>query len=370
VINNLHIENYRTFDSFSLDSIARVNLIVGTNNSGKSSLLEALYLLTSDDTTSSLFYILNERGEFASRNSDPRLDKRVYGGYQASHVFHGRTINTGQIITLQASNKKSSDELTISVRELRPTRERDNSQLSLLAEDEIEEEIRYQALVLEHNRSGSTLSRDSLRISDEGLLAYRSSVRRIIPSDQSARLVTTNYLGYDELAVLWDNITLTPREDKVVEALQILEQRVDRISFTSRQTSNSGILLKLRDEKEPIPLGSMGDGMRRVLAIVASLVSVEKGTLLIDEVDTGLYYGVLKDMWRLILETATRLNVQVFATTHSWDCVRAFQQALSDYKDQKTGCLIRLENYDGKVGAVTFSGHELDVAIRQGIEVR
>jgi len=370
MINSLIIDKYRAFDLFTLDSVARVNLIVGTNNSGKSSLLEAVYLLSSDDAPSSLLYILNERGEFASRTSDPRLEKRVSGGYQASHVFYGRTIKTGQTITIQSDKKKSSDTLTISVRDMRPLRDRDAAQLSLVLEDEIETETRYQALVFEHNKIGAETARDSLRITEEGLLSYRSSTRRVMAPDQSARLVTTNHLGYDELAILWDNITLTPREDKVVEALQILEQRVERISFTSRQTSNSGILLKLRGETEPIPLGSMGDGMRRVLAIVASLVSVEKGTLLIDEIDTGLYYGVLKDMWRLIIETATRLNVQVFATTHSWDCVRAFEQALNSSQDHNSGCLIRLEKVKGQVEAVTFTSKELDIAIKQGIEVR
>lgn len=370
MIDSLIIDKYRTFDLFTLDSIARVNLIVGTNNSGKSSLLEAIYLLSSDDAPSSLLYILNERGEFASRALDPRLEKRAYGGYQTSHIFHGRTIKAGNNITIQANKNKSSENLIISVKDIRTPRDRDITQMSLLNEDDIETGTRYQALVFEHTRPSSDLSRDSLRITEEGLLAYRSSSRRIMTPDQSARLVTTNYLGYDELAMLWDNITLSPREDKVVEALQILEQRVERISFTSRQTSNSGILLKLKGENEPIPLGSMGDGMRRVLAIIASLVSVEKGTLLIDEIDTGLYYGVLKDMWRLILETATKLNVQVFATTHSWDCVRAFQEALNSSKDHKLGLLIRLEKVKDQIEAVTFSSHDLDIAVKQGIEVR
>ena len=370
VINSLRIVKYRTFDLFTLDSVARVNLVVGTNNSGKSSLLEAIYLLSSNDAPSSLLYILNEHGEFAPRASDPRLEQRLYGGYQASHIFHGRTIKTGQVITVQSDKKRGSEALTISVKDMKPPRNSDNTQMSLLLEDEIEAGIRYRALVFEYNRLGSDVARNSLRITEEGLLAYRSSTRKMMAPDQSARLVTTNYLGYDELALLWDTITLTPREDKVVEALQILEQRVERISFTSRQTSNSGILLKLKGENEPVPLGSMGDGMRRVLAIVASLVSVEQGTLLIDEIDTGLYYGVLKDIWRLILETAMRLNVQVFATTHSWDCVRAFQEALSNTKDNNLGLLIRLEKKKDQVEAVTFSSRDLDIAIKQGIEVR
>jgi AAA15 family ATPase/GTPase len=182
--------------------------------------------------------------------------------------------------------------------------------------------------------------------------------------------LTTNYVGHDELAVLWNNITLTPREDRVVEALQILEPSVDRISFTSNQIANSGILLRLKDELQPVQLGSMGDGMRRIIAIAASLVSVEDGILLVDEIDTGLYHGAQVDMWRLVLETALRQDAQIFATTHSWDCVKAFQQALLRFNKPDVGRLIRLEKSDKKVEAIPYSVDELEIAVKQGIEVR
>jgi AAA15 family ATPase/GTPase len=106
------------------------------------------------------------------------------------------------------------------------------------------------------------------------------------------------------------------------------------------------------------------------LAIVASLVSVGKGTLLVDEIDTGLYYAVLKDMWKLILETAQKQNAQVFATTHSWDCVKAFQQALDEFQNPEFGRLIRLERIDNQIKTVPYLADELGIAVEQGIEVR
>lgn len=369
MMRSLTINNYRLFENFRINQTARVNLVVGTNNSGKSSLLEAIYLLASEDVTSSLFYILDERGEFVSRSPDVRYDKGLPGGYQVSHIFHGHSLRSGQTATIQSDAGRNAL-LDISLREFRTAREKDTVQLTLLDDDELEAESRVQALVFEHTRDGLELNREILRTTDDGLLTSRYYSRKIVSPIQSARLITTNYLSYDELAVLWDNITLTPREESVVEALRILEPKVDRISFTSRQTSNSGILLKLKGEIDPIPLGSMGDGMRRVLATIASLVSVEGGTLLVDEIDTGLYYGVLTDMWRLILETSSRINAQVFATTHSWDCVRAFQQALKVSSDRNAGLLIRLERHDERIQAVSYSPSELDIAIKQGIEVR
>lgn len=374
MLHNLRIENYRLFDYFEVTSLSRVNLIVGTNNSGKSSLLEAIHLLTSDDVRSSLIYLLNERGEYASGTIDPRLERGTRGGYQVSHIFHDRLQKFGQVIRIYSHNSQSLN-LKIALLEAKDDQIPDPSQLSFFPdEDDVEIDEQFGYLVFEQSGFESETTRVSMRLEADGLVSARPYSRTYFRKTSlppgASKLITTNYLGYDELAILWDNITLTPKEDKVVEALQILEPNVNRISFTSSQTSNSGILLRLGDQEEPIPLGSMGDGMRRILATVASLVSVGKGTLLVDEIDTGLYYAVLKDMWRLILETARKQNAQVFATTHSWDCVKAFQQALDEFQDSESGRLIRLERVDDQIKAVPYLVDELSIAIEQDIEVR
>ena len=109
--------------------------------------------------------------------------------------------------------------------------------------------------------------------------------------------------------------------------------------------------------------------MNRMFGIALALVNAKDGMLLIDEVDTGLHYSVLPDLWKLIFEVAHRLNVQVFATSHSWDCIQAFQQAAEANKDEE-GMLIRLENRDGEVVPVMFDERKLNIAAREQIEVR
>lgn len=87
--------------------------------------------------------------------------------------------------------------------------------------------------------------------------------------------------------------------------------------------------------KEPLPLYSLGDGMYRALGIALALANARNGILLIDEFENGLYYTVQPDIWQLIFQVARRLNIQVFATTHSWDCIEAFQQAMQKEPKQR-----------------------------------
>jgi AAA15 family ATPase/GTPase len=113
----------------------------------------------------------------------------------------------------------------------------------------------------------------------------------------------------------------------------------------------------------------MGDGMHRILTIAAILADSEEGYLLVDEIDTGLHYRTITDMWRLVMETAVRLNVQVFATTHSWDCVRSFAEALDMQDDKEIGALFRLERRDeGEIAAVRYGAEDLSFIISQNIQ--
>ena len=109
--------------------------------------------------------------------------------------------------------------------------------------------------------------------------------------------------------------------------------------------------------------------MWRILGIALAQVNAKDGILLIDEFENGLYYSVQPDLWRFIFRLAHSLNVQVFATTHRWDCIEAFQRAAREDR-QEEGLLIRLESKKGEIGVTLYDEQELTIATREHIEVR
>lgn len=198
---------------------------------------------------------------------------------------------------------------------------------------------------------------------------YRTTFQRVLPplpEQPAAKMIPVSGIGFHEMARLWESIQLTEREDDVIKMLKILEPGVQRIGF---QFTDLNVMVKL-EEQPPIPLGNMGDGMNRVLGIAIVLASAADGFLLVDEIDTGFHYKTITDMWRVVMETAVRLNVQVFATTHSWDCVESFAEALEMQEDSSVGALFRLEKRQEEIAAVKYTAHDLSVATRQSIEVR
>ncbi len=337
MLKTVTIKNFRLFKEFDIANLESVNLIVGKNNVGKSSLLEALYLLVNPDTFSVLPKLLESRGEFSQQN------------YDLTHLFWGHHLQNESLISIQSEN--------INLKITFP-----NNQLPVFNEGEPSQQKR---LVLEYQGTESHGgSRYELSFDRRAWLGYESQTQ------SSSNYVDTKGINYETLAELWDTITLTPKEDDVINMLQILEPTAERISFQSRQTHNSGILIKCRGQDKPFPLGSMGDGMYRILAMAIALANSENGYLFIDEIDTGLHYRTITDLWNLIFKTAERLNVQVFATTHSSDCLVSFTEALNLPQNEGLGKLFRLERRQEKIVAVEYGSEDLTTAMREDIEVR
>ena len=173
----------------------------------------------------------------------------------------------------------------------------------------------------------------------------------------------------------WDRIALTDRESQPLRGLQlILGRSVDRIAVVGDDSLRGGrpgrrVILRLPGEPHPVPLKSLGDGAVRLFGVALALANCRGGFLLIDEAENGIHHSIQRDFWNMVLQSARRDNVQVLATTHSWDCVRGFAHAAAENEDVE-GVLVRLERNDGGIRAVEYSESELKVAADQRIEVR
>jgi AAA15 family ATPase/GTPase len=106
------------------------------------------------------------------------------------------------------------------------------------------------------------------------------------------------------------------------------------------------------------------------MTIILALVNAENGFLLVDEFENGLHYSIQEKLWEITFNIAKSLNVQIFATTHSDDCIRGFEKALNNPDDKSFGQLIRLDLRNETVVQVEFNPEELKIASDQNIETR
>jgi len=119
----------------------------------------------------------------------------------------------------------------------------------------------------------------------------------------------------------------------------------------------------------PIPVSFMGDGMRRIAAIVLRIGAASGASLLIDEIENGIHYAALPRVWKAISAAANRFETQVFATTHSFECIMAAHNMFKESGEYRFR-LHRLERIDGKIRAITYDEEILEATKDIGLEVR
>ena len=124
--NTLRIHNFRGFSHYSLSDLTRINLLVGKNNAGKTSILEAIEILSYGGRFSALLKSPSRRGEVSSENREPGL--RVE--YDIRFLFHQHRIQEGSSFEIQADNDMASPAVTCVIR--RP----ESVQLELSDQDE------------------------------------------------------------------------------------------------------------------------------------------------------------------------------------------------------------------------------------------
>lgn len=195
-------------------------------------------------------------------------------------------------------------------------------------------------------------------------------------------VIPTQFISMDELAKEWDAISLTNGEDIVKEALHIVLPEFEALTFVD-ETSHKrhrdwGLrrlaIVKIRNLPRPVPLNSLGDGMLRILQLVLKVFSAKGGFLLIDEFENGLHYSVQEKVWALLFKLSKDLKIQIFATTHSWDCIESFSKIAIENKNIE-GVLFRVgksirDSEKGRVIATVFDEEQLYSVTQSDVEVR
>ena len=360
---DLAIRGFRGIDELTIPRLGRVTLLAGRNGIGKTTVLEAIRVYASRGRPSEIADVLETREE----------DNLKYNSPDWTALFYGRTPVVGSYAMIGPF--EDPEHLII--------------QGVLLEDDEIiDDESDYipeepiQAIRVEFN--GSDILKWALSHED------RRKLRRVaqeLPAQITCHSLGPGLLKGFELAEHWDAVTLGPDEDRAIESLNIIEgYNVSRVAMIgenglspSRSISRtlqgrvrraSRIpVVKLKDSKHRVPLRSLGDGAVRIFSTALALANGQDGFVLIDEVENGIHHSIQTDFWRMILQTAHKNNVQVVATTHSWDCVKGFAQASKDYEEAE-GILVRLSRRHGPLRAVEYLENDLMTVAENNTEVR
>ena len=351
---NIQINNFRGIDHLEIDDFSRVNVFLGQNGSGKTSVLEAILILAgmSNPGLPQSVNILRSRD-----TSGQFLDVRCF--------FHNLILTTPpEVSSEQFDGVKRHlalrmpfvfDEQTQVATPIGQIQRSDA--MAQVNQVEMDFDITADNIV---NRYKSTMT-----FNQQGLVKER----KIAEGYQEKLYASLIPASLAALNAVNDLTELVKRKMKqlVVDRLVYFDNRI-----TNVEVLGDGVFVGIEGVPELLPVSMHGDGLFRYLTIVAASANPISNIVLIDEIDNGLHYSVYKKLWEAIFALATATNKQVFVTTHSKETLSrlsqmleenpAYQQELRLYTLEKTklkGFQAYKYTYEGLSGAC-----ENDIEIR------
>ena len=354
---NLHlpslvIKNFRGIDELTIPRLGRVTLLAGKNGVGKTTVLDAVRVWAARGRRHALSSVLRERGDSFLEIAETD-DRRLILRPDWDSLFTNRLRVEDPAISIGSSNGVGTL-LLWSDRS-----HTDTSDPLPLAPATIEDGFRLLAS-FDDTRQYSVLARHAF-----GSAPHELVCNALGPNPPTNPTVE-NY---------WSAIALTAHETRALDALNlatnVAAERVALIDTVARSELDYQLrfMVKVADKDYPVPLRTLGDGAMRCFAVALALANSTDGFLLIDEAENGIHHSIQAKFWNMVLQTAERNNVQVIATTHSWDCVVGFAQAANELEDV-VGVLYRIQRNGDRLRAVEYPESDLANAAKHRIEVR
>ncbi len=354
LLKDLTIENFKGFDKVELKDFSKINLILGRNNSGKTSILEAIFLLTGMSNPSLPDNINRFRG---IRTIDAGNLKYLFHktSFAKNPTFHSiledsseRTlvlspIFNGSTETEKETNDAISSSVTTSFSPISGLDLHFNTKKRQAQKLPFKASINYTPQGL-----NQTLNSKYIETINATFVASDSNDSSVIA-------------GYAELVK-------KKKESLVLTALQAVDSKIESI-----QALPDGIYLGLKDVDDLVISNIAGDGIRRFLRIITAIANPTRSIILIDEIENGLHYSAYEQLWKSILELSKTLGSQLFITSHNIETLKCLEKILKNTKYEDFQELVKVYTVaETKIGFKTYqySFEGFKDAIENELELR
>jgi len=385
MIQKIEIHNFRCFEETKISGFKRVNLIGGKNNSGKTALLEALYLNCSPSVNSIMSFM-----RFRKENMSfiKALPQKAWDNFFYNHNKQEKAI----IVTIN-----DRDDFTYGNRVSRRNMvkyvtllcEESIEQLDITKNDDDDDEnasIADSKIFLSDDKlikSKLHISMDAEIVDVDGILSEKAFIEAHsegitsqypdLSSNNNVHFIpASSRIDGDTLSELYDKASLKGHSDNILKAIQLIEPLIEQVQ--TRNIGGANLYLK-RENSQDLPISLFGEAISKVMYIILRIINNKNSILLIDEIENGIHHTNQFEFWKMLFKLAKEFDIQIFATTHSGEMIRAFANAGLEESEQgndDTAAYIELARNPRKdrIVGIVRDVEQLDYAITHEKGVR
>lgn len=354
MFTDLKIENLRGIVNTELNDLKRFNLLVGKNNSGKSTILDAIFLIIGPTNAELVLRINNFRGINLINElmwkvlfHDLDLDSKITISAKRESPSESRTIIIEPAIKEKYAVASSVVNETFS-KSVSPFSEKVNGlkiKYSLINKNQIQPQDFQMSIFMKNKELEIQASKE-----------YEENLRGIC-------LSPNNVLS--DLLSRFHKVQISKEKDEIVQLVKVIEPNI-----TDLVIGSDGFIYCDVNMKNLLPLNVMGDGIIKILAVILAIYDAKDGIVLIDEIENGLHFSAQSHLWKAIYLSAIKFNVQLFSTTHSIECVKAFVDSAEDNNVTNDINLFRIEREYENIKSVQLNHELIKTSLESGWEIR
>jgi AAA15 family ATPase/GTPase len=353
-ISDLTIESFRGINDLQLKNLGEINIIVGANNSGKTSILEAVSLLRNPLDVANAVKVCRMREYFLSLIEIKTIDHldsfmNIFSRNNKINRIGISGIMNNQSFSLQIEG--AIEKRLFNVEEYKKDLKNQNVYINLV--DIIDGETDFFTGVIKYMEDGKLEETQLLLSRFDRLIADQSKIEKveieyISPIDH---FVKSNHLN---------KLIKAGLKSEVIELLKIFDPQITGLEMVGVEIGTIPYIE--HSDLGLMPLSTYGDGLKKVLLLAASIIMAKDGILLIDEMETAIHVSALEKIFVWFVNACQKSNVQVFATTHSLEAIDALLKYVKNNNPLSAGDdplrIITLKKQSQKTLARILSGKE------------
>lgn len=348
---SISIKNFRGINNLQIDDIKQFNIFTGKNNCGKTSILEALFLLIGMSNPRLPFSINNFRDLILTEDDDFRF------------IFNNLNFKNTPLINGMLETHRRQLEITPHI--ARPKKDNTIEENQLLKDPDVSLATtstynQIDGIILQFQRNRDKKLSIEVSMKQDKIKLHKDYKEELNGTYINPRSIMGELNGRFDVLLEKKNL------QSIITSLKGIEKNISDI----RMGKGNMIYVDIGIEKL-IPINLVGDGLRRILSIVTTISDTKNDIVLIDEIENGLHYSSLSTLWKAIIRSAKDNNVQLFIATHSYECIVAFYKMSQEMGLTNNDIrLYRIDKTDNKHKALFYDIDTLGAGIEKSFEVR